>query len=356
MGLPQHAAASLLAFALVWSSADAQTDAISRRTEEARASLNAGAERSAIYALSDPRLPVEARVEAGGLSLARGFDPVSGGYVVYKGVSWSPVLAYDSDINGGSGKDGFSFAGFDFVIPERQRRKEGIVVGGQADAFLRYALGSQTVLDLSADTFLAWSPEHEIGKLNIGVSACATRQLERNLYASGCALLGYFENDLSRDMTKGARASVHRILDWGGYIHDVALSVSETHITDRIEDQGYSQGRLEISNHAISATGHQFGYTAMLGEPVDGQKVRTRALSVYTTGKAFTKPFTYGGGFSSYEGAQWLGAPIDEEEYSLFLQVPLHSKIMAQTEYTKTISGSQITNGDQVSFTIHVQL
>lgn len=321
----------------------------------AKSALNAGNEKIAIYAVSGSGMPDQLRIEAGQLSAARGYTVNGEGAIVGKGLTWSPVISYDPDINGGSHKSSFNVSGFEFSIPENQRRKSGVVIGAETDAFLRYGFGNQTILDLSGSAYLVWAPQHDIMKANLGGSACVTRQIERDLYLSGCMIAAMSETDLSSEAFGSARVSVNKILEFGTYTHDVRATLSENYVCDRVEDEGYAQTRVEIAGTGISPDNHVFGYAVTLGETVQGEKVRTQSYAGFRSFETFAGSVTVGAEYAVYEGARWLGQDVNEDSVSVFADLPVHERLDVRVKVEKTRSGSPLNAGNQVSFLVDIK-
>lgn len=318
-----------------------------------QAALNSGSERMAIYALSDPRLPLPVRVQAGQLSNARGYGVGTDIRKVSSSVDILPVLTYDSDINGGVSKDGFNLSGFDFVIPEDERRKSGVVLGAAMDASVRYALGRQTVADISGWVSHVWSPKHDITKTSAGMSACVTKQMERDLYLSGCAAYALFQTDLKDDQSLMGEVKVNRLFGGDSAIHDVGLGVSRVGVKDRSTGDGYAQTRVTLSGTTLFVSGDFAGYGATFGEKVDGEKVRTLGLTA-SYGRTFGKQTVIGNvGYDKYDGTRWLGQEVREEAFTAGVRVVRDRGPDVSVRYVKTSSGSALNDGNSVFFDVN---
>lgn len=317
------------------------------------AALNSGSERVAIYALSDPHLPLSVRVQAGQLSNAQGYSVGSGVRKVNSTVDIAPVLTYDSDINGGASKDGFTFSGFDFVIPEDERRKAGIVVGASMDASVRYALGHQTVADVSGWVSHAWSPKHDITKTSAGMSACVSKQMERDLYLSGCAAYALFRTDLKDDQSLFGELKVNKLFGGDTAIHDIGLGLSRVALKDRSTGDGYGQTRVSLDGTTFFASGDFAGYGVTVGEKVEGEKVRTLGLSA-SYGREFGKQTVIGSvAYDKYDGTMWLGQEVREEAFTAGLRVARTKGPDLSVRYVKTSSGSLVNDGNSVFFDVN---
>lgn len=327
---------------------------ISDRINLAYSAIDLGSEKIAIYSLSDPSLPIPVRVEGGRLSLAQGYDPGKTPSLVASGFRWIPVVSYDSDINGGSSKGSFSLSGFEFIIPEDQRQKSGIILGAEFNSYARSSLGYQTIIDISSTAYFAWSPKHSIGKYNVGISACGTRQLERNYYLSGCVASTYSENYLSRGSVNSSRIGFINIFDSIGYTHEFDLFFSKSKVSDLKDRNSYGQARVEATNTSLSSSGGYFGYGAIIGEKIENEKVMTKSFSIFS--RIDDYKIFYGGRYSVFEGGKWFGLPIEEEEYSVYLQVPLRRNSLTIIEYARTLSGSPLNSGSRLSASVQVNL
>lgn len=317
-----------------------------------RPALQSGSERMAIYALSDPDLPIGVRIQAGALSNARGYDLDGTFRKVTSDIGFSPVLSYDSDINGGVGKDSFTVGGLEFLFPEEVRRKEGVVVGGTLNGSVRYALGNQSVLDLAAWGTYVWSPKHDLGKFSAGLSACASHQIERDLYVSACAAYGRFITDLKDDESVVGEISVNKIVSSDTMIHDLSVGLSQAHAKDLEIGTSYDQLRLRFGGNTLFENGDVLGYQIVLGEKVPDEKVRTFGVSVNYAHTFENWTLVGGLGYDKYDGATWLGADVNEESYSASLRVIPKSGPEFGVSYIDTVSGSYLNDEKKVLFDV----
>lgn len=320
--------------------------------EITHAALGSGSERMAIFALSDPGFPLPVRIQAGQISGERGYAPENGFRKVDQNVDIAPILTYDSDINGGSGKDGFRVGGIDFVIPEDERRKSGIVLGASFSANARYTLARQTVADVAGWGSFAWSPKHDISKVSAGMSACVTRQFERDLYASACAAYGLYQTDLKNDESLVGELSINKLFGSANAIHDIGIGVSLTGIRDKKWDESYEQARFRIGGETLFPSGDMVRYRATFGEKVEGEKVRTLGLDVSYVTTMFDQTVIIGAGYNDYAGARWLGRDVREESFSVSAGVIMKNGLDVRVEYVETSSGSQISDGSEVFFDV----
>lgn len=321
----------------------------------ARAALESGSERMAIFALSDPRMPFPVRVQAGQISAERGYNPVPEFRKISGDVDLSPILTYDSDINGGSGKDGFTVGGIDFLIPEEDRRKAGIVLGGEFQANSRYTISRQTVADVAGWGSFAWSPEHEISKVSAGMSACATRQVERDLYVGACAAYGLYRTDLKDDESVVGELSVNRLFGGAHAIHDIGAGVSLVSIRDRNSEDTFQQASVLAGGETLLRSGDVVGYRLAVGERVRGQKVRTLGLDASYVTLIGQNVVILGAGYDDYSGATWLGRDVREESFSVSAGLTLRNGLEIVAEYVKTSSGSQLSDGNEVFFDVKIK-
>lgn len=342
--------ASVVAILVASSGAWAETS-----SDIVTAALSSGSERMAIFALSDPRMPFPVRVKGGRLSAERGYDPAGEFGKISGTVDVSPILSYDSDINGGSGKDGFTVGGIDFLIPEDDRRKSGVVIGASAQASSRYTIGRQTVADIGGWGSFAWSPEHEISKISAGVSACVTRQIDRDLYTGACAAYGLYRTDLKDDESVVGEISVNKLLAGEGAIHDIGAGISLVSIRDRRYDEAFQQATGRISGETLLRSGDMIGYGASFGERVRGQKVRTFGLDAFYTTLVGGRLVSLGAAYDDYSGATWLGREVREESFSASAALTLRNGLEIGAEYVKTSSGSQLSDGNEVFFDVRIK-
>jgi hypothetical protein len=66
---------------------------------------------------------------------------------VVSGIRISPVLRYDSNINGGTPGETILIMGIPFTIAPQSRAKKGLVLGGSASGNLRLSISPTTVID-----------------------------------------------------------------------------------------------------------------------------------------------------------------------------------------------------------------
>ncbi|MFN3661394.1 hypothetical protein [Yoonia sp.] len=110
------------------------------------------------------------------------------------GTSVSPVLEWDTNINGGTSGDSFFLGNFEFIVDEGSRALAGVMVGLSSSATTAYSLGSGHTLDLGLRASYRYSPEYELSKSSRQAHACGTYFLDSWAWLETCGRLQYTQN------------------------------------------------------------------------------------------------------------------------------------------------------------------
>ena len=149
---------------------------------------------------------------------------------------FSPVLAWDDNINGGYYHDQLDLGGLIFDADPANRARAGLVIGTRADASIRLSWAEGRVIDLRAGAELGWSPRHDIGRAFAQVEACARNHLAGWTFADVCASVSGAHRAARREL--GEDPVAHRVGDRPQHLGVVdrlaAVRVGHARIVPRI--------------------------------------------------------------------------------------------------------------------------
>ena len=113
-----------------------------------QAAMQGGSARLPLFALMVQR-PQGAAETVASLQQGQGFGHIAGQgpQRLSSGLSLSPILRYDNNINGGTPGDSILIGGLPFTIPAESRALSGVIWGADVGGSLRYSLSPKTVVD-----------------------------------------------------------------------------------------------------------------------------------------------------------------------------------------------------------------
>ncbi|MFC3059962.1 hypothetical protein [Paenirhodobacter populi] len=293
-----------------------------------------GTERMMVFAFSDPGLPGPARAARERILLGMGVRGAAGA-VTRRSLTFAPVLTWDSNINGGYGNSGFTFAGLPFSIDDRYYAVGGVLIGGSLSGALRMALGGQTGLAFAANASAAWAPEHDMGKLSSGVSACVNHMVSYATWGYGCLDASWRRIDLGETGRYGARAGVNHAFFSGVGIHEVTVEVQHNrHDAGRVYDQNV--GSVSLTS-ALSG-GYAFAVGIHIAEKIDRVNVMRERIWIGAGFGLLEHPASIMIGTQRNRGGSFLGEGLDKRIWSVGLSYQVSETISVSAYGAKTYS------------------
>lgn len=303
----------------------------------------AGSGNLTTFALSQPELPRSLHYARAQMLARDGFIGVPG-KVMDKHISFSPVLTYDGNINGGAVGDSLVISGLRFRIEDDQVSKGGVLLGGGVDAGATINMARDTALQLNAGAWAGFSPEHDLSKGGVNLSACLAHQATPATRLRSCVRASHLEYDLG----KTQRASVevggaHAYAARNGF-NEVDLSLREERTFGGIvEDQ-----RILSLRHT---TAHRSGLTFSIGGNLGSE---TRAISmrervhVGAAKMIAGRPTSISLSAQNNRGGQFLGEGRAENIFSVGVSRQVHDKLTVRVSGTKVRARHEFFNQNSI--------
>ncbi len=300
---PRHLWTGLvLALLLMLTAAQASADAFSR----ARLAPLIGSERLRLFTYGqalNTRTAPPALTRAMRQGLERsGFYHEGAPALIARDLRFTPVLAWDENINGGYFNDTFNLYGLSFQVDPANLARAGLVLGGRLGGEARLAWGPGRLLDFSASAEVGWSPRHDIGRGNAQLSACARNHLTGWTFADVCATAQAGRRSLSSSHSTAVSASLAHLFATGAAYHEVTVELERLHLAEGGQNT-VSLGWNAVWNRATT------GLSLTLGEPIPGQNATRARVSAQASWLWGSRPVTLSAWHMQASGGMLMGLP-----------------------------------------------
>jgi len=290
-----------------------------------------GSENMVGFALSHEALPASLH-QARYAMLARSGFHGEPGEVTDSWTRFRPILTYDGNINGGSVGDSIVISGLRFNVVEDAVAKSGLLIGVGVDSGADIHLGDMTALHVSADAWAAWSPQHDIAKSGLELSACVEHQVSAATRLRGCADAYHLEYDLGKTQRFGVETGISHAFGTVSAFHEVDISLrNERDLGGLVEDQQI------VSARYTSARDNGWALTAggSLGTQTDGISMQER---VFLSGARVIagQPTRVVLGAQNNRGGQFLGESRSEKIYSVAVVRQLRDNLSVKVTAART--------------------
>lgn len=303
----------------------------------------AGSGNLTTYALSQPELPRSLHVVRAQMLARDGFLGTPG-KIMDKHITFSPVLTYDGNINGGAVGDSLVISGLRFKIEDDQVSKGGVLIGGAVDAGADINLAPNTALELNAGAWVGFSPEHDLSKGGANLSACISRQATPATRLRGCARASHLEYALG----KTQRASVEI---GGAHAYSVREGFNEVDVSLReertfggvVEDQRI----LSLRHTTAHRSGLTFTIGGNLGSETRGISMRER-VHVGAAKIIAGRPTSISLSAQNNRGGQFLGQGRAENIFTLGASRQVHDRLTVRVSGTRVRARHEFFNQNSV--------
>lgn len=331
-------------------SAPALADAMDR----ARMAPLASSERLRLFtygrALQTPH-PPQAITTAMRRTMERtGFYHQDGGIsLLGSSLRFSPVVAWDDNINGGYFNDTLDLFGLQFLVSPDNLARAGFVFGGRVDGSIRLAYAEGRYLDLSAHTEAAWSPRHEIGRANAALTACARNHVTGWTFADVCVTAGGGWRELSSTSSTAVSASVAQLFAAGAGTHEVSVEVERSQLSAG-DQNSITLGWASIWNRATT------DISLTLGEAIPNASATRARLTARTSWIWHNRPVTLSAWHMRSSGGMLLGMPREDRLTGLGVSVQARPGMSVDLMHQVTRSTISLFDESRTGLTVRFQL
>lgn len=300
----------------------------------------------AMHALSSPMLPAPFHEARARIAHEMGLIGTPG-QVTSKWLRFSPVLTYDTNINGGSTGESITLSGLKFVVAEEFRAKSGFLAGGSVSGGMRVNLAPLTALELNLSGMAAWAPEHEISKTRLTAAACVRRMVDDATQVRGC-LDGYVSTyELGRTERYGAELGVSRAFATTSAFHEVTLSAKRNTYTE-----GENYGQTVLSAQYVMAQPHPYAVMAgvQVGTDTDDRISMRERVSLGLVADIWGKQTMFSVSAQNNRGGLFLGEGREERIYVASAGRDVTKKINLGVSYVVTKARHEFFDDRAVGF------
>ncbi len=297
----------------------------------------------AVLASPSPRLKLYAVMQlrpAGGEDLAEGLQRLlalrpqnrGGAQVISAGVSVSPELEYDANINAGTPGDALTIAGLVFSITPDSRAKAGFVAGAGAAGQLRLSLGLGRVVEFSASAGAARALDFDLTRSHYSLGLCGAQ------YLGGADWL-----DICATRRGGARAlalSREDALSLG-FARQFSAKRGFGEATLRLTRTDFGTFAKNALEFGLTRAAAQMGVVdgkIELGQRVDGQHTRLIGATVSLTRPMFGAQSTVFVTAAQEGGANFFGTDRRDQVMGVGISRPLGQRLRVTLSATRRTS------------------
>lgn len=247
--------------------------------------------------------------------------------------SISPMLSYDSNINGGNPDKPLVLDNIYFVGDPVHFRKSGVLIGANFGVTGRQILGEGKYVVGSAQVSYEQDATGQAAVHRLGGSFCSLNHIRRWWHVDFCAGRGETRKELSHNYE-------HHFSIMGAKL----FSLNETTFYEiemgaqRYSTDSYSQDQLVLKLARFHIDLGVLNLNFRLGKAVPNH-LSNRLNIAFKFSPTFVKgPLSLTVGYSDARGGRLLGYKRDEKTYNAFVSYPITRRISARLGIEKTNS------------------
>lgn len=270
----------------------------------------------------------------------------SGVQLIQSRTSVSPVLEWDSNINGGTPGDSFFLGNFEFAVDESSRAVAGVLAGLSSSATAHYSLGSGHTLDFGLRASFRHSPKYDLSKTSGQAHACGSYFLDNWAWLETCGRLQYTENDLGSVTDRVAEISGIKIFssDLGGHEARAGLDVQFR------EDYAKSLLRLNLTTVRSGVGALALGFN--VGEEIKGSNTLLYGATAKLSRPILGERGSVALSWSRLGGSEFFGVAREDDLISLNLTRNISASFSGTIGFTRRVSSIELY--DEESFSIGI--
>lgn len=301
------------------------------------------------WALSEPTLPIEALALRNRMLTEAGFIGARGS-ISNAWHSASPVLSYDTNLNGGFPSASIVVSGLTFEIDEKYERLAGVLVGGTISGGFAVPVADGLAWRSQGFALYAWSPDYRISKMRMAAESCLERMISLTTYLSGCIDASHSAFELGDSASLGMRIGAKNAFSGESALHELrgdlrhGIQTAGTHCTQRTASvrltSAHSQGYATI-----------FGL--QLGTPVEGVLTLRERLEMGITATVVGASTTILASAQESRGGRWLGSPRSDRTYGVTISRILASRMDASLSVSSVVSSADFFTETTVGGTLN---
>lgn len=246
----------------------------------------------------------------------------------------SPVLDYNTNINGGNPNRPLVLGGLTFTGDEESLRRKGVVAGVAAGVNGRRVYGDGDYLDYALSASYAYSPQHGMGIARGSANVCSRNHIANQWYMDACGDTTRLVRDLAAETNSGLSLSTAKLFTTGnGAYHSASVGVR------RYYAEAYQQNQIQLGWNTVRNRGAYTGFTFSFGEAVPNQLAQRRSVSATVGTTVFDRALTATASYSYADGGRLLGFERNDGTRSLTLNYALNANLSVTVGY-RTVDSS----------------
>jgi hypothetical protein len=246
----------------------------------------------------------------------------------------SPVLDYNTNINGGNPNRPLVLGGLTFTGDEANLRREGAVAGAAAGVNGRTVYGNGDYLDYAVSASYAYSPQHGIGIARGSANLCSRNHIANQWYVDACGDSTRLVRDLAAETNSGLSLSTAKLFTTGnGAFHSTSVGVR------RYYAEEYQQNQIQLGWNTVRNRGAYTGFNFSFGEAVPNQLAQRRSASATVGTTVFDRALTATASYSYADGGRLLGFERNDTTRSVTLNYALNANLSVTVGY-RTVDSS----------------
>ncbi|WP_445808804.1 hypothetical protein [Yoonia sp.] len=240
----------------------------------------------------------------------------------------SPVLDYNTNINGGNPNRPLVLGGLEFTGDEEFLRKEGIVAGVGAGVNGRSIVGEGRYLDYGIAANYAYSPQHGLSTVRGSANLCSRNHIANQWYMDACGDTTRLVRDLAAETNSGLSLSTAKLFTTGnGAYHSASVGVR------RYYAEAYQQNQIQLGWNTVRNRGAYTAINAAFGETVASQLSLRRSVSATVGTTVFNRALTATVVYSYADGGKLLGFERNDTTRSINISYGLTQNMSLNVGY-----------------------
>ena len=240
----------------------------------------------------------------------------------------SPLLEYNTNINGGNPNRPLVLGGLTFKSDEENLRRKGFMTGAVAGLNGRTVYGNGRYLDYTGSIRHVYSFKHDMGISRASVDACSRNHIANQWYLDACGNATRLVRDLVSETNKNLllNTSAHfRIGD--SVFHKASFGVR------RYYTSSYEQNQIQLALDTVRSKGAYTGFQFNFGEAIANTLVMRRSVNATLGTTLFERALTVNVAYSYADGGRLLGFVRNDDTLSLTFKYAFNDNYSATIGY-----------------------
>lgn len=256
--------------------------------------------------------------------------------------SFSPVLSYSHNINGGNKRDTSGGGGLIGVGEPANYKKEGIITSLNATQAARVFYGHGRYLDASVTAGGAYSLEHDLALANVNLHACSINHLSNWWFLDICGDRAMAYRDLIQSQATTQSITLSRFLETPDGAFSQLRFGAQKYLTD-----DYAQTQLVAGIDTLAPSGTYTALDFTFGAPIQNELTTEFGFSAEVSTFIKDHPVSVSFSYENNTGGLFFSQTRNETHYSITATLPINQQVTASVGYS--VSDSTIDYFDSAA-------